>query len=115
MQMQLSSGVSSRQPPVQRQQWRPGKAVDMAMSPDGRWLAVSFGDSVRLYGAAALAAPLAASPSDNLTSAEVQLPRPPAARLALHGYHLHVQPSIVQSTCVGCCKRARVVACRWPG
>lgn len=30
-------------------QWRPGKAHDITTSPDGRWLAVSFGASVKLY------------------------------------------------------------------
>ena len=30
-------------------QWRPGKAHDITTSPDGLWLAVSFGASVKLY------------------------------------------------------------------
>jgi hypothetical protein len=29
--------------------WRPGKAYDIAASPDGRWLAVTMGQSVKLY------------------------------------------------------------------
>ena len=31
------------------QSFRPGKMLDIAASPNGRWLAVSFGHSVKIY------------------------------------------------------------------
>lgn len=69
-------GASERPESVR---WRPGKAHDIAMSPNSKWLAVSFGDTVRLYSTSVL---FARKCSDSMKEAEVSSPMSPPLAMA---------------------------------
>ena len=49
--------------------WKPGKALDMAVSPDGKYLAVSYLDTVRLYSVELLTS---GTCDDSMRDAEVR-------------------------------------------
>ena len=69
LQVLLSTGLPNAEKPARRRSWRAGKmAVDLAMSPCGRFLAVSHGDVVRLYDEITLTGVTAL---DSIRSAEV--------------------------------------------
>lgn len=50
--------------------FRPGKMLDLAASPNGRWLAVSFGHSVKIYSVMMV---MSASCSPDMSNAVVRM------------------------------------------
>jgi ferredoxin len=62
------TSATGRAPGSGSRRWRPGKAYDIATSPDGKWLALSFGEGIRLYHLPTLHSQLCA---DSMKAAEV--------------------------------------------
>ena len=71
MQTMVETGLGSQPGSSSiRGSWKPGKGYDVATSPDGRWLAVSYLDTVRLYSMEVIKA---GKCSDTMREAEVRL------------------------------------------
>ena len=68
--MQCISEVDQSTPGCKYTRWKPGKMHDIAVSPDGWWYAISFGQNVKLYRAADL---LMCSRTSQMNEAEVRL------------------------------------------